>query len=147
MQAKYIDNYMMAWHEVLTTQGLKNEHFQASFALVTSHIAQHWFSGCSREAQNLKLLPSSQRTTMLQLLSKLLIRGSERVQVIPSQIQPLWGCKRVFKITSMRTCTPPFPRDKLTCIHNQLNETVSRSTKALFFIAKSTVMFMMYKIN
>ena len=80
----------------------------ASFALVTSHIAQHWFSGCSREAQNLKLLPSSQRTTMLQLLSKLLIRGSERVQVIPSQIQPLWECKRVFKITSMRPCTP-FP--------------------------------------
>ena len=91
---------------MINTRCLKNENFQARLALVTSHIAQHWFSGSSREAQNLKLLPASQRTTMLQLLSKLLIRGSERVQVIPSQIQPLWECKRVFKITSMRPCTP-----------------------------------------
>ena len=42
--------------------------------LVTSHIAQHWFSGCSREAQKFKAL--GELTTMLLLLSKLLIRKS-----------------------------------------------------------------------
>ena len=42
---------------MINTRCLKNENFQARFALVTSHIAQHWFSGSSREAQNLK--PSS----------------------------------------------------------------------------------------
>ena len=60
----------------MITRCLKNENFQACFALVTSHIAQHWFSGSSREAQNLKLLVNSSQRSMLLLSSKLLIRKS-----------------------------------------------------------------------
>ena len=61
---------------MINTRCLKNENFQARFALVTSHIAQHWFSGSSREAQNLKLLVNSSQRSMLLLSTKLLIRKS-----------------------------------------------------------------------